>query len=458
MNLISSQARRSIVKKGTSNNYQQATKIQFRWLIFLILSFAYDIPLYDLTPFERVNPRLVDVATLLGIIFVLPKLSKVHLPQIFKIWKVLVFWFVFCSLIWSVFWLPWQGVGMFSAFYAVRYLQGLLLLYMALSIPISERQKEILMYIVIAGGVFVAIYAIPEYIRGDTMRLLAGGKVIYHAEGALFSSLGTSYHHLAGFSSLAFGVALSSLLIIKSKKHRIIMLVLAIFIAWPALASGARSGLLAVGIIFILAIFYLKTIRSYLILAFLLSLPFLILVSTQMPSLSDLESKSRSIERLINMGEIKQENDISERFGIGNYSLDLYEWQGSRIVILGGGFYVVPHSIGGSLRYRIGYGIHNSYLFPLEQGGVIAFFLFILLLIYIYKSLKRMKKSPIKVDKAFAVGIWMFFITQIISGFFGGNAIWQSVGMENFSTYVLLMYMIASKNTFSTSEEVKEFR
>ena len=58
-----------------------------------------------------------------------------------------------------------------------------------------------------------------------------------------------------------------------------------------------------------------------------------------------------------------------------------------------------------------------------------------------------MKKSKNKVDSSFALAMWMFFFTQIVAGFFGGNAIWQSVGMENFSTYVLLMYMLASKST-----------
>jgi DMSO/TMAO reductase YedYZ heme-binding membrane subunit len=63
-----------------------------------------------------------------------------------------------------------------------------------------------------------------------------------------------------------------------------------------------------------------------------------------------------------------------------------------------------------------------------------------------------MKKSNNKIDSSFAIAMWMFFFTQIIAGFFGGNAIWQSVGMENFSTYVLLMYMLASK---SISSELK---
>lgn len=438
--------------KVNENNYQEknATRRQMNWLIFLILSFAYDIPIYNLTPFERVNPRLVDVATLLGIIFILPRLRKQSLPYIFKIWKVIVYWFLFCSLIWTVFWLPFQGVGTFSLFYAMRYAQGLLLLFIALSIPISSQQKKTLIFTVMAGGIFVALYAIPEYIRGDTMRLLAGGKVVYHAEGSLFSSLGTSYHHLAGFSSLAFAVSLSSLLLVKSKKYKIIVIILSIFIAWPALVSGARSGLLAVGIIFILSFFYLKIFRNYLILSFLISIPLLILMSTQIPNLSDLSKNSRSIDRLVNMGDINQENDITERFGVGNYTLDLYEWQGSRILLFGGGFYVVPHTKNGILHYRIGYGVHNSYLFPLEQGGVIALFLFMILMVYIYKSLQKMKKSIVEVDKAFAIGIFMFFITQIISGFFGGNAIWQSVGMENFSTYVLLMYMLSSKPTWTS--------
>lgn len=425
----------------------QATKQQIIWLIFLIFSFSYDIPLYDLTPFERVNPRLVDVATFFGMVFILPKLKRVQrLPVLFKIWKVMVFWFVLCSFVWVIFWLPWQGVGMFSIFYALRYLQGLLLLYIALSIPISATQKKTIMLAVIGGGVFVAIYAIPEYIRGDTVRYIAGGKAVYHASGTLFSSLGTSYHHLAGYSSLSFAVALSSLLVIKNKKNKALMIGVAFFVAWPALFSGARSGLLAIGMIFIMATFYLKSFRVHLFLIFVLFIPLLIIVASK-TNISDLGSQSMSMERLTKMGDIKQENEIGARFGIGNYGLDLYEWQGSRLLFFGGGFYVVPHSINGTTHYRIGYGIHNSYLFPLEQGGVFAFIWFFVLLTVIYKKLNKLRKSPIKVDRAFATGMWMFFITQIASGFFGGNAIWQSVGMENFSNYILLTYAIASNKT-----------
>lgn len=430
---------------AADGSVHQATTIQLIWLIFTILAFAYDIPIYNVTSFERANPRLVDISTLLGVIFILPNLRKTHLPLVFKVWKLMVFWCVFCALFWSIFWLPWQDVGVFSIFYALRYLQGLLLIYIACKIPISAEQKRVLINCVIAGGVFVAIYAIPEYIRGDTERYLADGKVVYYAPGTLFSSLGTSYHHLAGFSSLAFAMTLSSISLVRGKIKRFLLLGLSIFVAWPALFSGARSGLLAVGLIVLLAFFESKVIRNYLILILLILLP--IWITSNALNVSDLESKSATLQRLINMDDINQDNNISGRLTINNYSIDLYEWQGARLLFLGGGFYVVPHLISGNLNYRIGYGIHNSYLFPLEQGGVVLFVLFFVLLYLIYKRLIKIKKSSNRVDNVFASAIWMFFVTQIFAGFFGGNGIWQSTGMENFSTYVLLMYVLAGRET-----------
>ena len=39
---------------------------------------------------------------------------------------------------------------------------------------------------------------------------------------------------------------------------------------------------------------------------------------------------------------------------------------------------VIPVEIVRNLLNRVGYGIHNSYLFAFEQGGTLAFVLFLL--------------------------------------------------------------------------------
>jgi hypothetical protein len=425
-----------------SSEVIKANKHQMLWLLMLIGSFAYDIPIFELTPFERVNPRFVDILTILGVFFILPKLKHQKLPQFFHVWKYTVSWFLICSLIWSAFWLPWKGVGMFSIFYAFRYIQGLLLLYIVLSIPLTSNQKKSIMYMVVLGGLFVALYAIPEYFRKDTVRYIAGGKAVYRAPGTLLSSLGTSYHHLAGFSSLSFAVALGCVSLVKSK-YKILMFIIALIVAWPAIFSGARSGILAIFIIFLLSVVYLRAIRNYILIALLLFIPIAIVGGGSSVDFENLSSNSSSINRLMNMEDVNKSNDITARLGVGNYSLSLYEWQGARLPLFGGGFYVTPHTIDGGLHYRIGFGIHNSYLFPFEQAGFIGGGLSLFLLYVIYKSLSRMRRSFVKEDSIFATVVFMFFVTQIISGFFGGNALWQSVGIENLSNYVLIIYGLA---------------
>ena len=68
---------------------------------------------------------------------------------------------------------------------------------------------------------------------------------------------------------------------------------------------------------------------------------------------------------------------VGEETYLGTDMTQLYSWQGWRLPVFGGGFYAVPQMEQGELVYRQGYGIHNIYLFPVEQGGVLAFVLFV---------------------------------------------------------------------------------
>ena len=140
-----------------------------------------------------------------------------------------------------------------------------------------------------------------------------------------------------------------------------------------------------------------------------------------------------------------------ERLKIGEdniqgYTLELYQWQGWLLPLIGGGFYVVPHTLGSSLHYRVGYGIHNGYLFPLEQGGVLAFVLFIAFLVICFKQLRIMKCSMIHQDASFAMGMWLYFVILLLRNWVGGP-LWLSVGSENFGTFLVLLIILACKPT-----------
>jgi uncharacterized membrane protein len=145
---------------------------------------------------------------------------------------------------------------------------------------------------------------------------------------------------------------------------------------------------------------------------------------------------------------------IWTRLSLKHYQLSMYRWQGWRIPFVGGGFMVVPITEpGGTLRYRIDYGIHNDYLFAIEQGGLVAFILFIAFLIACRNSLKRMHTSDKnEADRAFAIGMHAFFNALLIV-MLGGQVFWHGFEKVNFNTYMILLFVLASTMSFSLSSE-----
>src|SRR3989339_945776 len=114
-----------------------ATKWQFYWLCALILSFCYERPLVEFTSMDRLNPRLFDGVFFIGLLFILPSLQyKLATPGNFKIWKIIIFIFMFCAFVWFPFF-PFY-YGKYTIFIALKYLQGLIAIYIATQIPITS--------------------------------------------------------------------------------------------------------------------------------------------------------------------------------------------------------------------------------------------------------------------------------------------------------------------------------
>ena len=196
--------------RGGVTSADRATQWQFYWLCFTVLSFCYELPLVYLSSYDRVNPRLFDVAAVIGFFVVLPTVRlPARLPAVFRTWMYLVLWFTFCACLWSGLWFPWEDGGKFSLFFAGKYLEGLLVIFLAACIPLDARQKHILQYCVLAGGIVVALYAIPEYLVGGFERRLTEEKIQYRREGVVLSCLGVNYFHVAEFCPLACALGLT---------------------------------------------------------------------------------------------------------------------------------------------------------------------------------------------------------------------------------------------------------
>jgi hypothetical protein len=126
-------------------------------------------------------------------------------------------------------------------------------------------------------------------------------------------------------------------------------------------------------------------------------------------------------------------------------------YHGVKLLLVGGGFYVVPLPRGSSQfgspepKYRKGYGIHNIFLFPLEQAGLVPFFLALFLWFLILSRLKSMFKthSSQNVTSSLSKSMFIYAIALIIVGI-GGQVFWLGFGTENFTFYQMTMFLIAT--------------
>jgi hypothetical protein len=417
-----------------------ATRWQFYWLCALILSFAYERPLAYLTPYDRTNPRLFDLLVLIGALMFMPKIWKrLPLPKPFRIWTMIVAWFCFCALVWAVFLLPWE-YGQFSLFGAARYIEGLAAVYMASSIPLNVRRKRFIHGIIVLGGVFIAIYCIPEYIRGDSDIVVRPDLEVNVGEGYIIGPFGgASYFQLAQTSALFFACTLTYFLSFRHKSVRMLGPITAALVAWPLLFCGARTGLGLMIISGVTLFVMLRQIRGALVLLAALSVVLIFIVGSD--NVMSYLVSGATIERLLTSeGGI---NSLEERFSImSNFSLENYR-AGYMLPVIGAGFNVAPLS-GGETDYRIDYGIHNIYLFAYEQAGVVGLLLFLWFAVTVMRCLWKTRDQGNLIDVSFANSLLAYFFATLIVGI-GGHNFWQGFGSGNFNTCLIIVLLIATK-------------
>ena len=408
------------------------TRWEFLWLCGLILSFCYELPVVIVSSYDRVNPRLFDVMMALGVLTVLPNcIKRMALPSAFKVWIKLVFVFVACVAIWFPF-LP-KDVGVFSLWFGFKYLYSLLCLYMVVNIPLTAKQKRTLMHLTVVGGLIVAGYAWAEYNAGGYTRVLASGQAVSRESGVLFSCLGPTYFHVAMYSTLSYAMALGLSNDSVSFRGRILWALTAAAVVMPALFCGARAGTFCAIGVTVATFWFMPRIRALMATA----LAVIVLVGGYTAWQS-----SKTYQRLDRM-EAEGRNTMTQRLLLAGYSIEKYdELRRFLIPAIGGGFYVVPWEVGGRLRYSIGYGIHNSYLFALEQGGLAALFLFGLFILKSGKGLGLALHSPRMADRALASGAAAYFTALLVVAL-GGQTFWLMDGTVNLMYYQLSILMLA---------------
>ena len=430
----------------------QATLGQMAFMFLTILSFAYERPLLELTDMNRTQPRVFDFFWIWAVVLLLRGVPMlVPVPRFLRIWKWIVAVFVFCAVIWQI-WIPFD-YGRYSLFFAIKYLQGLVVLVVFCRIPLSEQQKQKLMVAMIIGGLIVAVYAIPEYASGGStgeVEVVArADKVIVTIKGALFSCLSNTYFHVAMYCSMASIMTLAFYESFRSFPKRLACLLLSLFLAWPAFFCGARIGIAATLLGW--TSMFLQSRRGLKGALVVTALLLFMMVVFWKPSLASPEKwmeESVSFRRLFEAEERgKLGSAIGSRLSLDFYDIQYYEWQGWRIPFIGAGFYVAPQMRGNALHYRVGYGVHNSYLFSLEQGGLGALILFIVFLIVLLRSLKNtVRYAGNQTDIAMAKGARAFLHALLIV-MLPGQVFWYGFGSINFNAYIMVVFLLAMKRT-----------
>lgn len=363
---------------------------------------------------------------------------------------MLVGWFCVCAIIWAVGFLP-REYGKYSLFYAVKYAEGLLALYLALQVKLSPQRKVILHGLFIAGGVFVALYCIPEYFGwlGAKIITVSGDRTIEIATNMLTGPLSPSYFHLAQYSSFAFAFALTYSLLIDRPLVQLLCLAGALFISWPLYFSGSRMGIGLALISLFLLFAMVPAIRKR---AMIVALSLLLGLTLAGGNLSQrFWETGRTFERLRNLEERDGSDSLSQRLLLPlHWEFTNYRWKGASVPFIGAGFYVAPIYNSGSPRYRVGYGVHSMYLFPVEQGGIVAGVLFLLFVGTTIRQSFRMKNSQFGIDQVFIFGFLVYFLSTLLVGI-GGHNFWVGFGSGNFNTCLLLMLLIAITPTAKPS-------
>lgn len=420
----------------------RARKIELLWLLGLVLSFAHEHPILILSSMDRVNPRLFDIMVVIGALLVLPKLRRtIPLPKEFYYWALIVTIFVICAIIYTIFLLP-SGYGRFSLYFAAKYIEGLLAIYIALKIPLSQEQKKKLIWFIVIGGVYVASYSIYQYFTTTAggMVEIAPEKFVYYYEKVLTGSLSTGYFHLAQFSSLCAIATLSLVDTVRGLAKRWGLIALTGFVSWPLLFSGSRTGVALLVFSLCIGFLLLRGARSLFI--GLLILIGVFLVVTPHAIYLEVLNESTTYSRFLENQDHSYNNIGSRLTSIFAFDLDSYVWS-NLMPFIGGGFYVAPIIDGDIERYRVGYGFHNTYLFAFEQGGIFAAMAFLFFLYAVIRKLNRVRMTAgNSVDRAFAIAA-LAYILASLPVYLAGQIFWIGFETGHFNTFLLIVLFIA---------------
>jgi len=429
-------------------NKLKSLSIEDVWFYLLILSFSYEKPLAYLTTMDRVNPRIYDIVTILGLVwFMNHRKPQVELGIVYTSYRKIVQWFAVCTIVGSLFYSFPSDISIFSYFYLFRYIQELFICLLVIYyINVKGVDFEMLFNVIILGGIFVSIYCIQEYLNSEFQMVeIAPGKTIPKPAGFVWGPFTAGYFQIANYSPV-IGFLTVCYAFSRKDNSKWLYMVIAALILWPSFVSGSRMAIGLIVLLFSLAALKNKQFTKILLSLLIIGVIFYIWNSEQLLALI-FDSESQTVQRMIRM----EESDKYEFNSVGGRIMHLFEWfkrigeyvyDGIFLPFFGGGFYVAPMKG----VYRIGYGWHNIFIFAIEQSGIIGLWLF---WHFIKRSYNELKKRLPLMDKEspqywFAFGAFYSFIAMLIIGILGGHSFWRGFSTGNLNTFRILLLIITT--------------
>lgn len=401
------------------------------WLISILLSFAYDMPLLFFSSMDRSNPRLFDVLFLIGLFLFNNELHKSIDNIIYLTWKKMIFWMTFCCLLYTI--IEQNSVIAYSYYYLFKYVEGLLVIKMVLLCK-KYINVDFLEKIFIVSGVFITLYSIPQYLSLErTYYELSPGKIVSIDPGTIVGPYTGSYFSIAQIVPICSLFCINRLFRAKQIKEYVLLFSLFVIISFPAFNSGSRTAL--VFFLFSIIVYMVISQKSkYIILLFVtvLSVLFICSVRNNMSFSDYLLDNSSTMARQKTLEEDSDQTIEDRILWFAKYDIESYD-NGSLTPFVGSGFYISP--VNG--HYRIGYGYHNNYIFAFEQLGIVGFYLFIMLFVRTLKGSKQYFKS----NGIALIGYSYFFTFLFIN--MSGQSFWHGFGTINMNTLVMLLMTLS---------------
>ena len=346
----------------TATQTKPAGKVAVFWCGLLLLSLSYELPLYEVTSYDRLNPRLFDVVLVLAAVF---SGWRLRIKDAFVgSWLAVTLSFVLVGGLSFLFLLPAE-YRYFSLFYAIKYVEIMLFLLIISGFDWSREQIVTLLKCFVAGVAFAGAWGILQKLGIlPTERYLPSGELINVSQGAILSTYGPTYFH-AGIMG-AMGATAALALRMENRLSWLWFVPLFTLSVFLAVFAGSRAGLA----LFLFAACLVLFRRSlYVVLGV-----FVVTLVLLLPGVIDyLMGESITVQRIM---DTEHANSVEGRISLGTLGqlVRLIDYHGAGIFLHGGGFYAVPMpDLTGLVRYRVGYGIHNIHLFPLEQAGILGF-------------------------------------------------------------------------------------